>query len=193
MEFDSVIEKRKSVRTFTQKKPNWKKLIEAIDTTTQNPFAGNHNNLKYLIIENKKTIKEVSKIAEQPWISLSPSLIIVCSDDSHLEDKYGERGRVYSRQQAGAAIQTLLLKIVDLGLSACWVGAYSDEILKQKLKIPQHIQIEAVIPIGHENTKEKQHKEKKIELENTLFWEGWQQDKRTPLFKEPKDDKSLVQ
>lgn len=192
MELDTIIKKRKSVRDFTKKKPSWKSILEAIDAANQGPFAGNHNYFKFIIIEEKDTIKKLAKIAEQPWISQSSILLIVCSDDTHLENLYGERGRIYSRQQAGAVIQTILLKLVDFSLSACWVGAFTDEIIKQSLKIPQHIQIEAIIPVGYEDKKEKQQKPRKKELENSLYWEKWGTTHRPPLFKEPKDEMALT-
>ena len=192
MEFDSVIRKRKSVRSFLSKRPSWKAILEAVESANQCSFAGNNNNLKFLVIEEKEKINKISKIAEQAWISESSILVLVCSDETNLENIYGERGRVYSRQQAGAAIQTFLLKIVDLGLSACWVGAYSDEILKEVLEIPQHIQIEAIIPVGYENKKAIAGKTRKKELENAVYWEKWENDKKPSLFKEPKDQDALV-
>ena len=186
MELDKIIRKRKSVRSFTATNPSWKYISDAIESTLQNPFAGNHNNLKFLIIEDEEIIKKISKIAEQSWISQAGILIVVCSNDAQLESLYGERGRIYSRQQAGAAIQTLLLKLVDLGLSSCWVGAFTDEILKEALNIPQHIQIEAIIPVGYENPEHKKSKPHKKELENSIFWENWNNQHRPALFKEPK-------
>jgi len=113
---------------------------------------------------------------------------LVLSDDAQLEDIYGERGRVYSRQQAGAAIQTMLLKITDIGLAACWVGSYNDETIKQRLKIPEHVQIEVILPIGYENTKIKSDKKEKKELDTSLYWEKWDQKKRPALFDEGKID-----
>ena len=191
MEFDSVIKKRKSAQAFTAKKPSWKAILDAIDSAIQNPFAGNHNNLKFLIIEDSKTINKIANLAEQTWISESSTLVLICSNETHLENIYGERGRIYSRQQAGAAIQTLLLKLVDLGLSACWVGAYSDKDIKHLLSIPNKIQIEAIIPIGYENKAVKIEKKKKEHLEKVIYWESWFNDKRPPLFKEPKDEFAL--
>ena len=105
---------------------------------------------------------------------------MVCSDDTHLENLYGERGRVYSRQQAGAAIQTFLLKLVDLGLSACWVGSYSDKLIRELLKIPEDIQVEAIIPVGYE--KGRIGRRKKKELENSLRWELWNVKRRLTRF-----------
>ena len=171
MEFDSLVKKRKSVREFIRKRASWKLVLEAIDSANQGPFAGNFNPLKFLIVEDKETIDLISKECDQLWISQVSILVLVLSDDTQLEEIYGDRGRVYSRQQAGAAIQTMLLKITDLGLATCWVGSYNDETIKQKLKIPEHVQIEAILPIGYENTKIKSDKKDKKALDTILYWE----------------------
>ncbi|MEK6928378.1 MAG: nitroreductase family protein [Nanoarchaeota archaeon] len=179
MEFDSVIQKRRSVRSFKSKKPDWKDILQAIDSALQSPFAGNHNNLKFIIIEDPEKISKIAEFSEQKWILESKTLVAVCSDNIHLKNLYGERGRIYSRQQAGATIQTFLLKLINLGISACWVGAYTDKLIKELLKIPAHIQIEAVIPVGYEKEKSP-HKRKKT-LESSIFWEEWDKNKK-PVF-----------
>lgn len=186
MNIDALAKKRKSVRSFKSKKVSWKQILDAIDTALQGPFAGNHNNLNFLIIESKETIKQVASFCDQSWVVEASSLVLVLSDDTHLENIYGERGRVYSRQQAGAAIQTMLLKLTEIGLGSCWVGAYTDELIKQKLKIPQHIQIEAIIPVGYSNDKEG--KKPKRSLETVLSWEKWGQNRRPTKHEEPEED-----
>src|SRR3989338_2394734 len=182
MEFDKVIESRKSVRSFRSKKASWKDVIEAINSALQAPFAGNQNHMNFIIIERQETINRISELTNQLWINECGILVIVCSDDTHLENLYGERGRIYSRQQSGAAIENLLLKVADLGLSACWVGAFQDEIIKQHLKIPEHIQIEAIIPIGYE--KRKDERKTKRSVESVMYWEHWDNSRRPSLFKE---------
>jgi len=189
MEFDSVVRKRASVNSFKKKKTSWEDVIEAIDSAIQGPFSGNHNNLHFLIVEDPETIKQISKNCQQTWIQQSGLLIVVCSDETNLENMYGERGRVYSRQQAGAAINTVLLKLTDIGVNSCWVGSYTDELIKQILKIPQHIQIEAIIPTGF--SAEKSAKPKKKKLESVLFWESWFTTKRPTIIKEAKDKLSF--
>lgn len=185
MEFDSVIRKRHSVRSYTNKKANWRAAMEAIDSSIKGPFAGNMNHLKFLIIERPETIKKIAGFAQQTWITEAQILVIVCSNDAFLEKQYGERGRVYSRQQAGAAILTFILKLVDLGIDSCWVGAYSDELIKQLLKIPENIQIEAIIPIGYENPKKIKKKSKKLSLERSIYWEEWKKIRRPTIFPDP--------
>jgi len=159
MELDLAIRKRRSVRAFKNAAPSWKDVLEAIDAANQAPFAGNHNHLKFICVEDGEKIKE-------------------------LENQYGDRGRVYSRQQAGAAIQNFLLKIVDLKLATCWIGSYDDSKVRDLFKVPKHMQIEAVLPIGYEIHGKEIHVKKK-DLENVLYWEEWDKTKRPTLFKEP--------
>jgi nitroreductase len=185
MEFDSVVAERKSVRSFKNKTVSWKSILEAVDAACKGPFADGLNNLKFLIIEEKETINKIAELADQLWINESNALVIVCSNDTNLENMHGERGRVYSRQQAGAAIENFLLKITDLGLSSCWVGAFQDEMIKQTLKIPMHIQVEAILPVGYE--KGKTNPKRKKELEHAIYWEDWGTGKRASMITETKD------
>lgn len=182
MEFDKLVKIRKSVRRFKKKKPSWKLVLEAIDLANEGPFANNHNHLRYLIVEDEGLISSVAGYCEQPWINQSKILVVVCSDDTYIEGMYGERGRVYSRQQAGAAIYALILALKERGIDTCWVGSYSDELLKEKLGIPQHIQVEAILPLGFEDGKSKKPVKKK--LESSLNWELWGQSRRPSLFEE---------
>lgn len=192
MEFDSILKKRFSVREFKKKSVDWRRVIDIIESVNQNPFAGNINNIKYLIIEDKKTIKKISLNCQQSWISESPILVALCSDDTLLEKMYGERGRVYNRQQAGAATMTFILKAQDLGIGSCWIGAYHDDLIKEYLKIPQHIQIESIIALGYSSTPvKKTEKQKKKSIESSIAWEKWNQDRRGPFFTEQKDKYQL--
>ena len=192
MEFDAVIDKRHSVRSFKDKKASWKLILEAIDSANQGPFADGRNPLKFLIIEEQKTINKIAELADKLWINEATILVLVCTDDSNLEHLHGERGKKYSRQQSGAAIQTLLLKITDLGLSSCWVGAFTNEQIKQYLKIPSHIELEAIVPIGYEKAKLTTRRRKKP-LENALFWEKWGCGKRPSLFSEDAPDPAFIE
>lgn len=186
MNFDEIVHKRKSVRSFKKKSVNFRDLMDAIDLANQGAFAGNHNHINYLIVEDKNTIKEIAGLCEQSWIEEAPVLILVLTNDAHLESMYEERGRVYSRQQSGAAIKVLMLKLTELGYGTCWVGSYDDNNVRLKLKIPPHIQVEAIIPVGYSDDQKK--KETKKTIENTIYWEKWGNQNKPAMFQERKED-----
>lgn len=172
MELDKVIKERHCVRKFkTVKKPGYKEVILAIDSAAKAPLAGSIHAVKYILVQDKEKIKALSVAAQQDFISDADYLIVVCSDKKDLIKNYYKRGEMYSRQQAGAAIENLFLKLTEAGLATCWVGAFSDETVKRILKIPDEIDVEAMLPIGYELGKGKQAS--KPDLDNVLFFDQW--------------------
>ena len=182
MGINKLIDKRKSSRRFKDKEVPWKKILDAIDTSSQGPFAGNINNLKFIIVEDYDTKLKIARHANQTWINEASHIIVVTSDNKHLESLYGERGKKYSKQQAGATINTLLLRLTELKIDSCWVGAFADELIQQCLKIPSNMDIEAIIPIGY--SKDKHKKPDKSELETKIFWDSWGTQKKPHSFTE---------
>ncbi len=183
MKLEEAISKRHSIRKFSSKNVKWSDILEAIDSAAKIPLAGNTFNLKFLIVSSQELKNEIAKHCQQLWISEAPYIIVVCSDESRLKMLYDSRGSIYSRQQAGASIQNLLLKLTEMKLASCWVGAYADELVKQILRIPENINIEAIIPVGYSS--EKPRTKNKVSLENIIFWEFWKQKKKPFPFKDP--------
>ena len=166
MELDKAIHSRKSTRKFSNKKPNWRDILECIDAMRYTPMAGNNFSLKFILIDDKEKIQKISKSAQQPFIAETDYVVVVYSNPSRTLNSFGEKGKIYSRQQAGAAIQNFLLKIEEKSLATCWIGHFVEEQIKDELKIPKTSNIEALFPIGYEFKKKK--KERKIELDTVL-------------------------
>jgi len=151
--------------------------MEAIDAASKIPLAGNLPCLKYILVSDKKLINELAEACQQDFISKVSYIVVVCTDRKFLEKSYYERADMYSRQQSGAAIENFLLKITDLELASCWIGAFSDETVRRVLKIPDNIQVEALLPVGYEV--EKTEKKSRPTLESTMYYDGWGITKRT--------------
>ncbi|MEM3074586.1 MAG: nitroreductase family protein [Candidatus Pacearchaeota archaeon] len=160
MEFNKVITLRKSIRKFKSKKPDWRQIIEAIDYASKIPYAGNIHNIKFIIIDKKRIINEISKYCEQDFVSKVDYLVVITSDPTDLVRSYNEIGEKFSTQQGGAATQQFLLKLVDTGLDGCWVGAFDEASIKRILEIPEEIRVESIIPLGYALPSEKSTKPK---------------------------------
>lgn len=171
MDLDKAIKERHSVRRFTSKKPDWKDIIEAIEAAGHAPLAGNISTLRFLVVSDKDKIQELADAAQQDFIATSSYVIVICSDLAQCHRSYGERAKKYATQQAGAAIENMLLKLTELGLATCWVGAFSDETVKRILQIPEEVEVEAFFPIGHEFGRSKQRL--KPNLDAILYFNVW--------------------
>ena len=184
-----AINKRTSIRDFSNKPVKFDLILEAIDAANHAPFAGNINNLKFIIVEKKENKNYISEFSQQYWINEAQWIVLVCSEDKKLQNLYQDRGIIYSKQEAGAAIENMLLSLTDQGLASCWVGAFSEHEIKTKFKIPESWNIEAIISIGHAKVKLTKEK-RKIDLENKIYWGKW--DEKTKPRKYPHKDPSTM-
>jgi len=172
MELDKAIKERHSVRRFKSgKKPNYREIVSILEAGTKAPLAGNIYSVKYILVTEKEKIKAIAEASQQDFIAETDFVIVICSDKKDLERNYYERGKIYARHNAGAAIENMLLKITELGLTSCWVGAFSDDMVKRILGIPENIDIEALLPVGYEFEKKKQPR--KPALDDVMFFDTW--------------------
>ncbi len=181
MDFDKVIKTRKSVRAFKPKEPDWRDIIEAIDSVRYAPMAGNNFTPKIILVDDKNKIREISKAAQQDFFADVSHLIVVCSDPKRTINLYEEKGEIYSRQQAGAAIENLILSLHNKGLATCWVGHFVEEEIKQALSIPPEIIVEAVLPVGYESKVNASKKRVDIDMDRILYFNKYKNKKmRSP-------------
>jgi len=175
MELDKAIQSRHSVRKFLDKKPDWRDIIEAIDSARYSPMAGNNHTVKFILVDNPEKIQKIADAAQQSFIAKAKYVVVVCSATSRTTSAYEKQGEIYLRQQAGAAIQNFLLKIQELGLATCWTGHLVEAQVKRTLKIPANVQVEAMFPIGYEFGKTK--KKRRTDIDSMLFFNEYKNKK----------------
>jgi hypothetical protein len=173
MDLDKVLQERHCTRKFIKKDVSFHKIISIIEAASLAPAAGNINAVRIVIVNDDK-IKEqlVDAAAGQQFLAEVPYVLAVCSDTEQTVRSYGKRADIYLRQQAGAAIENMFLKTIDLGLDTCWVGAFDDATLRRLLKIPDSFNIEALMPIGYSAEKKlKKHAERrKFDIKHMVFY-----------------------
>ncbi len=182
MELDKAIKSRHSVRNFGSKKPDWRDIVEAIDSARYAPMAGGNYTVKFILVDNPEVIKTIKEACQQDFVAQAHYLVVVCSNPSRTINAYGKKGENYARQQVGAASQNFFLKITETGLATCWVGHFVEDQIKSALKIPKDINVEAVFPIGFEY-KKKRTRKAPTDLDNILYFNEWKQKRMKKLKK----------
>ncbi|MFH0831278.1 MAG: nitroreductase family protein [archaeon] len=172
MRLEAAIRKRHSIRRYSHNSVKWDKIVRILDAARLAPSAGNLCTLRIILVSDKGIINEIASAAKQDFIAYAPAVIVACSDPSITLNAYGIRGYRYARQQAGAAIQNMLLEITDLGLASCWVGAFNDSTMKKILGIPDDVEIEAILPVAHKSII-REIPRNKISLNSILFFDRY--------------------
>lgn len=164
MELSHVLKLRRSIRKFALKGVSMQEIGEICQAAMLAPAAGNIPTIHFIIVSKKETIKLLASACQQPFLVQAPYVIVVYSDPRHVVRSYGKKRATYTRQQAGAAIENMLLRATDLELGACWVGWFDEDMVKRAVFIPVWGQVEALIPVGHPNEDPIPRKKKDLKL-----------------------------
>ncbi len=186
MQLKDAIEQRKSVRRFDLKKPDWRKIIRAIDAVRFAPCAGNQFVTRFILVSDEKKIMKLSEASQQDFVGTAQYVVVAVSDDSNLIRDYGKRGNRFCAQQTGAAIENFLLALTELKLATTWVGHFCEEQVRRTLDIPEGLHIEALFPIGIE-TKVKAKPKRKMKLDHVLYFDKFGEKKMVPMVKMSKE------
>jgi nitroreductase len=149
MDFSQVLRDRRSIRRYENRPVPKETISKLIDAAEAAPSAGNLRARKYVIITRKEMGRALAMAAYgQSQVEAAPLLIVVCADVDRSASRYGDRGSLYAIQDADAAAMCLLLSAHDLGLGACWNGAFDDQIVREALSLEEHVLPVAIISVG---------------------------------------------
>ena len=152
MEFWQVIRSRHSVREYAQDQDVTPELVTGLlSAAIEAPSAGNRQSWHFVVVRNAGLRAELAHAAfGQTFIAEAPVVIVVCADPARSASRYHERGRtLYTFQDTAAATENLLLAAVDLGLGACWVGAFDEAQVRRVLALRQGLVPVAIVPVGY--------------------------------------------
>ncbi len=177
MKFERALKGRRSIRKYKDKKLSKNALSSILDAIRYSPSAGNLQNYRLIVVEDEKKKEEIAKYCfEQKWMIRAPVLVVVCSDDSDVKRTYEDKSEIFCRQNAAAGIQNMLLKAYSIGLGSCWVGSFKQEDIRKVLRIPDHINVEAVLSFGFSDEDPKP--QKKLDLNDIVHFDEWGSYKR---------------
>jgi len=178
MDTFQVIKSRRSVRKFLDRKIPDVVLYAILEAGNAAPAAGNHPNWKFIIVEDKETKKAIARAAlKQDWIAQAPVIVVACSDPASLVREYGAKAReTFAAHNVAAAIQNMLLAAANFGIGSTWIGAFAETPIRKECRIPDNIDIIAVIPFGY--AAERPVPPSRPYFADVLFWEYWKQARR---------------
>ena len=152
MEVFEAIKKRRSTRRFDASKQVSDEQIEKIlEAGRLAPSAHNLQDWFFIVVKAQdKKDKLVEAAASQSFVGEASVVIVVCADlrlADRLSTKHGED--FYMIQDTAIATIQMWLAATNLGLGACWVGAFDEEEVKRALNLEEHLRPVALLPIGY--------------------------------------------
>lgn len=176
-----LIKSRRSITKYLPKPIPWEYISRIIDAGRHAPSCGNLQNWKFILIMEASKRKQVAEAAlQQYWMMSAPLHMIIVAEADKAERYYGVRGeRLYSVQNCAAAVENMLLEAHSLGLGACWVGAFDEDMIKSITRAEKFVRPQAILTFGY--PAEIPPKPPKHPINVITYLESWREVVRDPL------------
>lgn len=145
-----VITKRRSYRGeyFDTPVPR-EHLVQIMAAGLAAPSGSNKQTTSLIAVDDKAVLEKLFSVMQKKLGETAPAIICVLT--KRIE---AYAGRCYATQDYAAAIENMLLAIVDLGYQSCWVEGYvtnSDKVgcqMAKILNVPEEYELIAYLPVG---------------------------------------------
>ena len=111
----------------------------------------NHELIK--INDDDKRADIFDSSSNQKWIKRAPVIIVIAAVYERTEVKYGKRAERYVNIEAGNVSQNIFLQAETLNLGTVFVGAFRDDILKNKVGMKENEYPLGIMPVGKKRLK----------------------------------------
>lgn len=147
MEFQDLIKKRYSVRSYQNKPVEEDKLNMVLDAARLAPTAANKQPFRLIVVKTDGKKEEMKRIYHGDWFSEAPLVICACTV---LNESWTRMdGRNYVDVDATIAMDHLILAATELGLGTCWIAAFDADAASEVLKIPEDMEPILFTPLGY--------------------------------------------
>ena len=175
----NVFRSRRSVKEYLPKEVSKEVLFRILEAGRWAPSAHNAQPWRFIVIQDNTTKQRLAKTMASRWgkdmrkngiskeqreslikasverFENAPIIIIACLTMENMEEYPDARRKkiehIMAVQSVAAAIENMLLAAHSEGLGACWFCAplFCQDAVRKILKIPQHIDLQALITLGY--------------------------------------------
>lgn len=147
MEFQDLIKKRYSVRSYQSKPVEDEKLKKVLDAARIAPTAVNKQPFRLIVVNTEGKKEELKRIYHADWFSQAPLIICACTVQS--ESWTRRDGRNYVDVDTTIAMDHLILAATELELGTCWIAAFDAQAAREILKLPEDVEPLLFTPLGY--------------------------------------------
>jgi len=203
MDFADILKQRRMVRHYESNEVPREQIERIVRTVRRAPSGGFSQGQRLIVVTNADTRAEIAALLKEdewvaqgrePWLSVAPVHIVVCTREQDYHDRYSEQDKravaggvevewpaPYWFVDAGAAMMLLLLAAIDEGLAAGVYGVTVPEMqrFKDLLQIPDDVSVVAGVTIGNGKpdpnaaTSSSRMTQRRRTLDEVVRWERW--------------------
>lgn len=159
MDILNLIRSRRSIRKFKKSNITAKTIEKILEAGRWAPSGLNNQPWQFMVLEGSKK-DELAKYTHYGYIIKGADKAILVFLDKKSSYNYEK-----DLMAIGACIENMLLYIHSIGLGACWLGEILNrrKEIKKFLKLPQNLELKAVLTLGKAAFYPKVRKRKRLQ------------------------------
>ncbi len=176
-----VIEKRRSIRKYTEQ-PVDKALINSlIQTAILAPSGHNTQPWHFIVVDDPELKKKIAAAShKQDWMLAAPVFIVCvadikvmsgCEDVHFLDEESPQLELKKIIRDTAICVDHLVLEATERGLGTCWVAWYKQADIRPLLGIPEDKYVVSIVTVGYAAQEPKPRPRKK--MEEALHYNRW--------------------
>ena len=149
MEFYDVIKTRRSIRSYKDAPILEDAMSRVLEATQISPSGHNRQFWKFYIVEDSEVKRRVAEGCDgQMWVADAPAVIVAVGYNVPFS-RGGYMGDMTFVMDVTIAFTHLVLAARAEGLGTSWIGAFSNDGVKEAMGLPADENVVAVTPIGY--------------------------------------------
>lgn len=146
MNVSEAINKRKSIRDYTETSIPEDKLRRVLEAGRMAPSGGNRQEMKFVVVRNAGTRAMLAEASGgQRHVGQAPVIIAAVAT---VPDRIMQCGVPAYPVDVAIAIDHLTLAAFEEGLGTCWIGAFKQDMVRKALKIPDSCMVVSLLTLG---------------------------------------------
>jgi nitroreductase len=170
MNVSDAIRQRFSVRSYLDKPIEEEKLARVLEAARLAPSGGNRQAWAFVVVKDAAKRQALAQAAAgQAFVGQAPVVIVACGTDPGSTMMCEVPGYAVN---VAIAIDHMTLQAVEEGLGTCWIGAFSQQAVRDVLGIPESVKVVELLPLGYPATQPPATKSRKP-LSEIVMEDGW--------------------
>jgi len=160
MNVQDAILKRRSVRDYEDKEVSSDELKKVLKAAQMAPSAHNDQPWKFVAVKKEERKEKLAEAAQQSFIATAPVVIAAVALNPGKKMSCGVPSYAVN---LAIAVDHMTLMAAELGLGTCWIGAFSQEKVKEILGVPDDCKVVSLLPLGFSADDSKPKRRKDLE------------------------------